>query len=140
MKLNLLALCLVLPLAAQATPPGNGQRPPQMSYDTSKEVSLSGTVSAVNTRSQGPGKMVTLTLQTQSKAVEILVGPDFILKTKSISFATGDEITVLGAPLGQGYMARQITRGSETLTLLDESGQPSGGSPQGEGPQGPPPQ
>ncbi|WP_005034916.1 hypothetical protein [Holophaga foetida] len=140
MKIALLALCLTLPIAAQAQPAGGGQRPPRMSYETSKEVSLQGTVSSVNTRSQGPGKIVTLTLQTQSKGVEIMVGPEFILKAKNFTFATGDEITVVGAPMAQGYVARQITRGSETLTLLDESGQPTGNPGGGAPPQGEPPQ
>lgn len=127
---TILALCLALPIAAQTpagTPPSGDQRPPRMSYDTSKEVTLQGTVSSVSTRSQGPGKMVSLTLQTTSTAVEIMVGPDFILKSKNFTLSSGDEITVIGAPMGKGYAARQIIRGSETLTLLDANGKPAGG-------------
>lgn len=139
MKSTLLTLCLTLPITAQQPPPGGGQRPSQMSYDTSREVTLQGTVSSVKTRAAGPGKMVSLTLQTTSKGVEIMVAPDFILKAKNFTFATGDEITVICAPMGKGYMARQITRGSETLSLLDGNGRPTDG-PGGGAPQEPPQQ
>nr|WP_320131957.1 hypothetical protein [uncultured Holophaga sp.] len=142
MRALIAALCLALPLAAQQ-PPSGSQGPGRMQYDTSQEVTLQGTVSSVRSQAQGPGKMVSLTLQTQAKAYQIMVGPDFMLKSKGLTLASGDEISVICAPMGPGYMARQITRGSDTYTFLDSNGQPTGGpsgGDQGSGPQGPPPQ
>jgi len=131
MKALCLTLCFALPVLAQEPPPGpppSGGRPQRMAYDATREVTLQGTVTAVNLRNQGPGTLVTLTLQTTEKTMEVTVGPDFVLKAKGFTFAVEDAITVIGAPgQGQGITARQITRGSETLTLLDESGQPAGG-------------
>ena len=69
MKTILLALCLAVPALAQeppSGPPPSGRGPSRMAYDTSKEVTLQGVVTAVHTRTQGPGTMVTLTLRDEN--------------------------------------------------------------------------
>ena len=119
------------PLAppAEGGGPSQSSQPPRpMRYDASAERTLQGTVEAVEARSMGRGRMVTLAFQADGAAWKVLVGPEEILTRQNLSFAAGDVLSILGAamagPDGQVFLARQITRGDRVLTLLDASGQP----------------
>jgi hypothetical protein len=135
-KLILASLVTGLAVFAQgpgAPPPGEG-RPPMMRYDASKEVTLQGTVSAVNIDTRGPGPFVTLTFVSAGTTCEVLAGPEFLVKQSRISFAKDDVLTIVGVsmdgPRGTAFVARQITKGDIVLTLLDQDGRPAAG-PQG---------
>lgn len=112
-------------LFAQGPPPGGG-RPPMPQYDPSQEVTLQGTVAAVNTSPRGPGTFVTLTFAAAGRTLEVLVGPDVVLKRAQVTFAAGDALTIVGVAQGNLFLARQITRGDTVLTLLDAQGRPAG--------------
>jgi hypothetical protein len=106
-----------------------------MAYDASKEVTLTGSVTAVNVATHGPGPFVTLTFSAGDQTYEVMAGPQAVLNQQGASFSQGDSLTVVGVPMNgpQGassqatrFMARQITKGSTVITLLDANGQPTG--------------
>lgn len=133
---------LLVGVAVFAQGPGGGSppggRPPMMRYDASQEVTLQGTVTAVNTSSRGPGLFVTLTFLADEKSYEVMVGPEAVLKQNQVTFAKDDALTIVGVamagPQGTMFMARQITKGSTVVTLLDSNGRPAGGPTGGTAP------
>jgi len=132
MKRFLIILVSVLvgwALFAQEPGPGRGQ-PPRPRYDASKEVSLQGTVSAVNVSTQGPGPFVSLSFLSDSKTYEVMVGPQAVLTSQQITFTQGDALTIVGVastgPRGTLFMARTITKDGTLVTLLNQDGTPVG--------------
>lgn len=99
-------------------------------YDLAKETTIAGTVDAVTTRpAQGPGGGgVHLTLATASGTVDVHVGPASFVSGRNFTFSKGDALTVVGSRTtmaGQDVViAREITKGSEVLTLRDAKGFP----------------
>jgi hypothetical protein len=113
--------------AGQPRPGGQGM-PPRLAYDRSQERTLEGTVQAVELRSMGPGRMVSLSFQAEGASWRVLVGPEQLLARQGMTLAAGDALSILGAatagPEGPVFLARQISKGDATLTLLDGNGQP----------------
>jgi hypothetical protein len=112
-------------------PQGQGQgQPPRLAYDASQEVTLEGSVTAVTVATQGPGPFVTLSFRSGDKTYEVLAGPQAVLTQNQVSFTQGDALTILGVvqagPKGNRFLARQITKGTTVVTLLDSNGQPTG--------------
>jgi len=130
----LISLTLGCALSAQAPgpggpPPGSAGGPPPMTYDSSREQTLQGTVTAVSVATQGPGAFVTLGFLAGGSTYQVLAGPEARLKQSGVSFATGDTLTVVGVaqdgPRGAMVMARVITRGDLVVTLLAQDGRPT---------------
>ena len=115
-------------------PPGGSRRPP--AYDAASEVTIRGTVTSVEVGTRGPGRLVSLVFQTDSNAWKVIAGPEEVVRRQGATLAAGDTLTITGAPMsgpeGQVFLARQITKGDVTLTLLDPSQQTTSG------PDGPP--
>lgn len=136
--LYLLLTALSLTLFAQSPgagpPPSAGSRPPGFHYDTSREETLQGTLTAVTVAKWGPGPFVTLTFLADGKTYEVMVGPEEKLKQQQVVFAKDDVVTVVGTPHedthGSLFLARLITRGDMVLTLLNQDGSPVGRPPQ----------
>ena len=132
MKRFLLILaCLLVGLALFSQEPGPGRgQPRRPSYDASKEVSLQGTVSAVNISTQGPGPFVSLSFLSDSKTYEVVVGPQAVLTSQHITFNQGDTLTIVGVvntgPRGTVFIARTITKDGTLVTLLNQDGTPVG--------------
>jgi hypothetical protein len=84
----------------------------------------------------GPGVQagVHLVLETTRETIEIDLGPEWFLKKQNYRLNKGDNITVIGSRVkrdaGEAVIARQVTRGKETMTFRDEKGFPrwSGGA------------
>lgn len=95
------------------------------------EATLTGTVDEVRAMPEfGRGNGgVHLLLNTQSGPVYVMVGPSSVLSSRNVSFAKGDTLTVVGTKATMMWqdvvMARQITKGDQTLTLRDETGFPA---------------
>lgn len=104
-------------------------------YDVATEVTLTGVIEEVKTIS-GPGVQagVHLVLETDRETIEIDLGPEWFLKKQNYRLNKGDDITVIGSRVkrngDEAVIARQVTRGKETMTFRDEKGFPrwSGGA------------
>ena len=99
-------------------------------YDPAKETTMTGTVDAVTTTpAQGRGGGgIHLTLAATSGAIDVHVGPASFVSGKNFTLAKGDVLTVVGSKVtmaGQDVLiAREITKGSQVLTLRDAKGLP----------------
>lgn len=121
------SLMLGLALFAQepgGPPPSGEGRPPMMTYDATREVTLQGTVTAVQLGTRGPGTFVTLTFQSGSTTWEVLAGPESALKRAGLALAQGDALTLVGVGQGSQFMARTLAKGEVVVTLLDAQGRP----------------
>jgi hypothetical protein len=128
--------------------PGMGQGPGMHMprYDTSTEVTVKGTVEAVNTITGPRGwSGEHLTLKTDQETFDVHLGPTSFLKAHDVSFAKGDAIQVTGSKVksgqGEALIAREVKKGDKTLTLRDAKGYPmwSHGGQRGMGQMGGPP-
>jgi len=113
-------------ISAQA-PPGPRARAPR--YDAAAEVTLKGTVEAVQQSEGRRGWAGThLTLKTGEETLDVHAGPSWFLAKQKMSFAKGDEIEVTGAKAKFGeqeaLLARVIKKGEQSVTLRDARGIP----------------
>ena len=98
-------------------------------YDVATEVTLTGTVSAVN-RIPGRGQQagMHLMLKTDKETVEVDLGPESFLAREKYTFSAGDTIVVTGSRIKKGdrdaVIARQVTRGDTVMTFRDAKGFP----------------
>ena len=99
-------------------------------YDPATETTLSGTVEEVLTipgPGKGPGGMH-LMLRTEAGVSEVHVGPVTFISAQGFVVAAGDAITVTGSKVTvqgkEAILAREITRGEQSLTLRDDRGVP----------------
>ena len=146
--LALAAIAVLTPsrmIAQMGSGPGQGpgrsmHRP---LYDPSTETTVKGTVQEVQelTGKPMPGLSGTmsstcprgwsgahLTLRTDQGTLIVHVGPTAYLMSKNFSFSKGDELTITGSKVkyqGSDFLiAREITKGSQVLTLRDAKGFP----------------
>lgn len=137
MRYVFLCLALALPLAAQAEPdaigggPGGGRGAMMQPYDATKEETFQAVVSNINTWEKGRMVLVILSVKVGDKTYAVLAGTQTFLKEKNIAFAKDDQITIKGvsvtsdSAMGPRIRAREITKGKDTLTLLDKDGHPT---------------
>ncbi|TAM80918.1 MAG: DNA-binding protein [Acidobacteria bacterium] len=118
---------LLLPFAYAQQGPGPGQR--ARLYNPANETTVRGTVEEIKTVTGRHGWNGThLTLKTESKTLDVHLGPASFLKEKGFSFVKGDEIEVTGATADFGgseaLIAREVKKGDKTLALRDAQGIP----------------
>jgi hypothetical protein len=144
----LVASWMVFPSAAQMQGPMHGQGQMQgqmqrrgqmgmgpMTYDTTTEVTLKGSVEMVEnvTQQQRMGSQnmggTHLTLKTDKETVDVRVGPSSFLTEHKMSLAKGDKIEVTGSRVkfgdAEAVVAREIKKGDQTLTLRNAQGVPA---------------
>ena len=111
---------LMMGVALSAREPGPASVPQQVRYDAAKEVTLRGTVSAVQVSVRAEGSFVTLSFATGSDTYTIPVGSEALLKRNQVSFAKGDALTIVGVPglPGAGLVVGKIIKGDVVMTLL----------------------
>ena len=96
-------------------------------YDVASEVKVKGVIEDIR---DVPGTMqgTQLLVKTDTKTVQVYVGPGDFLKEIEVSFNKGDQINVVGAQAPNSaeeiILAREITVGSNTFTLRDDKGIP----------------
>ncbi len=101
-----------------------------LAYNTAAEVRLHGTVQDVKTFwCPVSGEEGThLTIATGTEDVQVHVAPARFLSGQQWSFARGDVVDVVGARIHylghDALIAREITRGTETVALRTSAGQP----------------
>jgi hypothetical protein len=118
------ALLCTLPLVAQKP-----QEPSPPKYDVHAETKMKGTVDEVKLPPKGSEKEVAhLLLKTGTDTVDVYLCPKSFLDDMGVSFNKGDEITLTGSKVKQGeadlILAREVVKGTDTLVLRDEKGNP----------------
>lgn len=86
------------------------------------EISITGTVQAVNTETGGTH----LTVRTQRHGLmDVRLGPTWYLAQNQFSFAKGDKVEITGSETAPDIMvARRITKGGKSLELRTATGMP----------------
>jgi hypothetical protein len=121
-----LVVTAVAAVVAQV-PKGGGPR-----YDTSTEVTLTGTVDSVDVVAQGSGRRALggthLTLKTTDATLNVHLGPTAFLEDKKLTVAKGDTLEIVGSRIVLDeetiVLARQVKRGPDAWTLRDAAGRP----------------
>ena len=116
-------LC-TLPLVAQ-----KAQEPSPPKYDVHTETKMKGTVEEVELPPRGSEKEVAhLLVKTGTDTVDVYLCPKSFLDDMGVSFSKGDEIALTGSKVKQGeadlILAREVVKGTDTLVLRDEKGNP----------------
>ena len=119
----LASLCLATALA-QKNPDTS---PPK--YDVHTETKMKGTVEEVKLPPKGSEKEIAhLLVKNATEAVDVYLCPKSFLDDMGVSFAKGDEIALTGSRVKQGeadlMLAREVVKGTDTLVLRDEKGNP----------------
>jgi hypothetical protein len=98
-------------------------------YDPNNEVVLSGKVQEVREFAcpVNEGEVGThLTVMTANGIVQVHLAPVRIMRGQNLIFTPGDEIQVVGSKLRfhgkKDVIAREVTRGQETLVFRDRAG------------------
>jgi len=118
----IVALVCTLSLIAQ-----KAESPPK--YDVHTESKMKGTVDEVKLPAKGNEKEVAhLLLKTATDTVDVYLCPKSFLDDMGVSFAKGDEIAVTVSKVKQGeaelMLAREVVKGTDTLVLRDDKGNP----------------
>jgi hypothetical protein len=118
------ALLCTLPLVAQKA---QETSPPK--YDAHTETKMKGTVEEVKLPPKGSEKEVAhLLVKSGTDTADVYLGPKFFLDDLGVSFSKGDEIALTGSKVKQGeadlILAREVVKGTDTLVLRDEKGNP----------------
>jgi len=113
-------------VSAAAQPPG-GMRGSGPRYDTSTEVTISGTAQEVK---DVPGRPAGthIVLKTDSETVEVHLGPSSFLADQKLELKAGDAVRIIGSRVkiagADAIIAREVRSGTRTVTLRDARGFP----------------
>jgi hypothetical protein len=118
------AFLCALPLVAQKSQEAS---PPK--YDVHTETKMKGTVEEMKLPPKGSEKEVAhLLVKTGTDTVDVVLCPKSFLDDMGVSFSKGDEISVTVSKVKQGeadlLLAREVVKGTDTLVLRDEKGNP----------------
>jgi len=121
--LILVSLCLWPALAQK------NQEPSPPKYDAHTETKMKGTVEEVKLPPKGSEKEVAhLLVKTGADTADVYLCPKSFLDDMGVSFSKGDEIALTGSRVKQGeadlILAREVVKGTDTLVLRDEKGNP----------------
>jgi len=114
---------------ALAVRPAIASEPNPPKYDLQTETKIKGTVQDVTLPAAGHEKeAVHLVLKIGSDTIEVYLCPKSFLDEMGVEFNKGDEIAVTGSKVKSGdtdlVLARQAQKGSDTLILRDDKGNP----------------
>jgi hypothetical protein len=109
---------------------GRGHPKSSPNYNTATEITVKGTVEAVNQQTSPKGWGGThIILKTEKETFDVHVGPSWYLTQNNFSFAKGDQIEVTGSKVKFGntdaVLAREIKKGDKSLTLRNAQGVPA---------------
>jgi hypothetical protein len=100
-------------------------------FDPSEVRTLEGTISDVGTFDAGRTGLEGLRLRVNTEEhglVTVYAGPRDYFTRQNVFFASGDEVTITGAPVQVGwrsiFLASRITLDDQTLELRDQAGRP----------------
>lgn len=123
---NLFLFWCVTPGLSQKAQPDQGHLP---KYDVTTETKTKGVVEEVKLLPLGPRKDFTeLVVKSGEDEVYIYLCPKPFQEEMGISFSKGDEIAVTGSKVKQDesdvILARELVKGSDTLSFRDGKGNP----------------
>ena len=122
-----LALALAIAVVAMASPGASAQSP-AVKYNPAAEITAAGSVEQIIPWPDAEGNAgLHLVIQTASGLVVLRVAPALFVGMNNFSFNRGDQIEVVGTPVGRDnktLIARVVRFAGKTLTLRDESGAP----------------
>jgi hypothetical protein len=104
-------------------------------YDPAKIEVITGQVVSVERieSRRGPRVGVVLTVNTGSETRSVHLGPLWYLEQQTVQIAAGDQVEIAGADTarrrGTVFLAAEVKKGSEVLTLRDENGVPAWAGP-----------
>jgi hypothetical protein len=120
-----LALVAVPGIRAQHRGPGMSR----MMHNTGTEITIKGTVDAINQGARGMMMGTHLTVKTADGTTEVMLGPSNFIESQGFTFAKGDEVEITGSKVTMGgtesLIAREVVKGGKTLTLRDKNGVPA---------------
>ncbi len=98
-------------------------------YDVATETTLKGTVEEVKEVESAKGTpAIHLMLKAGGELLEVYLCPNAFLQEMEMKFAKGDQIDVTGSKVkvdgADVLLAREITKGTDTLVLRDKKGVP----------------
>ena len=128
-------LAVILFLGALWATPGIAQKEPAQNepavapkYDVATETTLKGNIDELKEETSAKGPSLHLMVKAGSEVTEVYLCPNAFLQEMAFNFAKGDQLQVVGSKVKVGeadvILAREITRGNETLTLRDKKGNP----------------
>jgi hypothetical protein len=124
-----LALALMTSSVSIAGTAKDPPPPPEPKYDTATVIDVNATVTAEREVAKGnPMAGLHLTVQVGSENLDVYVGPAEFVKVFEVTFKKGDSIRVVGSKVkfqdATVVLARDITLGTTTLSIRDNSGEP----------------
>lgn len=125
-------LLLGLFVAVLSVQPAGAQKKPESSppkYDSHTETKMKAIVEEVRLPPKGSEKeVVYLLLKTGTETVDVYLCPKSFLDDMGVSFKKGDEIALTGSKVKHDasdlVLAREVVKGSDTLVLRDDKGNP----------------
>jgi len=114
------ALACSAVLGAETAPP---------KYDLQTETKMKGTVEEVKLPAKGSEKeVVHLLMKNGNEVVDLYFCPKSFMDDMGVSFSKGDELAFTGSKVKYAgadlILAREVLKGSDTLVLRDEKGNP----------------
>jgi|SRR5579864_716 len=107
-----------------------GQSQSSPIYNPATEITVKGSVEAVNQQTSAQGWGGThIILKTEKETFDVHVGPSWFLTEHNFSLAKGDQIEVTGSKVTIGdtdaLVAREIKKGEKSVTLRNAQGVPA---------------
>jgi hypothetical protein len=107
----------------------SAQTGPPPKYDLHTETKMKGTVEEVKLPPKGNEKdVVHLMMKNGEDIVDLYFCPKSFMDDMGVSFSKGDELALTGSKVKYGgadlMLAREVVKGSDTLVLRDEKGNP----------------
>jgi hypothetical protein len=98
-------------------------------YDLHTEAKMKGTVEEVKLPAKGNNKeVVHLLMKNGDDVVDLYFCPKSFMDDMGVTFSKGDELAFTGSKVKYGgadlVLAREVVKGTETLVLRDEKGNP----------------
>lgn len=98
-------------------------------YDATTETKMTGTVEELKLPEKGHEKdIVHLVMKNGDETVDIYLCPKSFMDDMGVTFTKGDEIAFTGSKVKQDgsdmVLARQVSKGQDTLILRDDKGKP----------------
>ncbi len=98
-------------------------------YDLATEATLKGSIEEIKELTSEKGPSLHLMVRSGTEVIEVYLCPNAFLKEMEFNFTKGDQITVIGSKVKvddtEVMLAKEVTRGNDTLTLRDKKGNPA---------------
>ncbi len=97
-------------------------------YDMATEATLKGNIDDIKEIASAKGPSLHLLVKAGSEITEVYLCPNAFLQELAFNFAKGEQVTIVGSKVKVDnvdvVLAREVTRGNDTLTLRDKKGNP----------------